>query len=235
MLQVDNIDVAYGDVQVLFDVSLDIQEGELVAVIGANGAGKTTLLKTISGVMKPHKGTIRFGEKAISRQEADRTVGDGVVQVPEGRLLFPDMTVRENLRMGAFLTKDKQTVAERMESVYAMFPRLKEREKQAAGTLSGGEQQMLAIGRGMMAGPKLLMLDEPSLGLSPKLVRQVFDLTLQINKEWGVTVLLVEQNVRLSCEISNRAFVLENGRIVLKGLGQDMLCNEHVRRAYLGL
>jgi len=235
MLQVDNIDVAYGDVQVLFDVSLDIQEGELVAVIGANGAGKTTLLKTISGIMKPHKGTIRFGDKAISRQEPDRTVGDGVVQVPEGRLLFPDMTVRENLRMGGFLTKDKQTIAERMELVYAMFPRLKEREKQAAGTLSGGEQQMLAIGRGMMAGPKLLMLDEPSLGLSPKLVRQVFDLTLQINKEWGVTVLLVEQNVRLSCEISNRAFVLENGRIVLKGLGQDMLCNEHVRRAYLGL
>jgi branched-chain amino acid transport system ATP-binding protein len=235
MLQVDNVDVAYGDVQVLFGVSLDIQERELVAVIGANGAGKTTLLKTISGIMKPHKGTIRFGDKAISRQEPDTTVGDGVVQVPEGRLLFPDMTVRENLRMGAFLTKDKQVIAERMESVFGMFPRLKEREKQAAGTLSGGEQQMLAIGRGMMAAPKLLMLDEPSLGLSPKLVRQVFDLTLQINKEWGVTVLLVEQNVRLSCEICNRAFVLENGRIVLKGQGQDMLCNDHVRRAYLGL
>jgi branched-chain amino acid transport system ATP-binding protein len=235
MLQVNNIDVAYGDVQVLFDVSLDIQEGELVAVIGANGAGKTTLLKTISGILKPQKGVISFRDKKISEQEPDKTVGDGVVQVPEGRLLFPDMTVKENLRMGAFLTKNKQVVAEREESVFTMFPRLKEREKQAAGTLSGGEQQMLAIGRGMMAGPKLLMMDEPSLGLSPKLVQQVFELTLQINKEWGVTVLLVEQNVRRSCEISSRAFVLENGRMVLQGRGADMLANDHVRRAYLGL
>lgn len=235
MLHVNNIDVAYGDVQVLFDVSLDIQEGELVAVIGANGAGKTTLLKAISGIMKPQKGAISFRDKKISEQEADKTVGDGVVQVPEGRLLFPDMSVKENLRMGAFLTKNKQIIAEREESVYTMFPRLKEREKQAAGTLSGGEQQMLAIGRGMMAGPKLLMMDEPSLGLSPKLVQQVFELTLQINKEWGVTVLLVEQNVRHSCEISNRAFVLENGRMVLQGPGAEMLTNDHVRRAYLGL
>jgi branched-chain amino acid transport system ATP-binding protein len=235
MLQVNNIDVAYGDVQVLFGVSLDIQEGELVAVIGANGAGKTTLLKSISGILKPNKGVISFRDKKISEQEPDKTVGDGVVQVPEGRLLFPDMTVKENLRMGAFLTKNKQIVAEREESVFTMFPRLKEREKQAAGTLSGGEQQMLAIGRGMMAGPKLLMMDEPSLGLSPKLVQQVFELTQTINKEWGVTVLLVEQNVRHSCEISSRAFVLENGHMVLQGPGTDMLANEHVRRAYLGL
>jgi branched-chain amino acid transport system ATP-binding protein len=235
MLQVTNIDVAYGDVQVLFDVSLDIQPGELVAVIGANGAGKTTLLKTISGILKPSKGAIRFCDQQISRQEPDKTVGAGVVHVPEGRLLFPDMSVRENLRLGAFLVRDKQLIAQREESVFAMFPRLKERESQMAGTLSGGEQQMLAIGRGMMAGPKLLMLDEPSLGLSPKLVQQVFDLTLQINREWGVTVLLVEQNVRRSCEICNRAFVLENGRIVLHGAGSEMLCNDHVRRAYLGL
>ena len=235
MLQVNNIDIAYGDVQVLFDVSLDIQEGELVAVIGANGAGKTTLLKAISGILKPQKGTISFQDKTISEQEPDKTVGDGIVHVPEGRLLFPDMSVKENLRMGAFLTKNKETIAARLESVYTMFPRLKEREKQAAGTLSGGEQQMVAIGRGMMAGPKLLMLDEPSLGLSPKLVQQVFDLTLQINRELGVTVLLVEQNVRLSCEISNRAFVLENGRMVLQGPGTEMLTNDHVRRAYLGL
>ncbi len=235
MLQVSNVDAGYGDVQVLFDVSLDIKEGELVAVIGANGAGKTTLLKTISGIMKPQKGSIRFGDKTISQQEPDRTVGDGIIHVPEGRLLFPDMSVKENLRLGAFLVKDKKTIAEREETVYAMFPRLKEREGQMAGTLSGGEQQMLAIGRGMMAGPKLLMLDEPSLGLSPKLVHQVFDLTLRINREWGVTVLLVEQNVRLSCEISNRAFVLENGRMVLQGAGSEMLSNEHVRRAYLGL
>jgi branched-chain amino acid transport system ATP-binding protein len=235
MLQVTNIDVAYGDVQVLFDVSLDIRPGELVAVIGANGAGKTTLLKTISGILKPSKGAIRFCDQQISRQEPDKTVGAGVVHVPEGRLLFPDMSVRENLRLGAFLVRDKQLIAQREESVFAMFPRLKERESQMAGTLSGGEQQMLAIGRGMMAGPKLLMLDEPSLGLSPKLVQQVFDLTLQINREWGVTVLLVEQNVRRSCEICNRAFVLENGRIVLHGAGSEMLCNDHVRRAYLGL
>jgi branched-chain amino acid transport system ATP-binding protein len=235
MLQVNNIDVAYGDVQVLFDVSLDIQEGELVAVIGANGAGKTTLLKTISGVMKPQKGSISFHDRKISDQEPDRTVGAGVVQVPEGRLLFPEMTIKENLRMGAYLTKNKALIASRLDAVYTMFPRLKEREKQAAGTLSGGEQQMLAIGRGMMAGPKLLMLDEPSLGLSPILVRQVFDLTLQINKEWGVTVLLVEQNVRRSCEISNRAFVLENGHMVMTGSGKEMLENDHVRRAYLGL
>lgn len=235
MLQVSNVDAGYGDVQVLFDVSLDIKEGELVAVIGANGAGKTTLLKTISGIMKPQKGSIRFGDKIISQQEPDRTVGDGIIHVPEGRLLFPDMSVKENLRLGAFLVKDKKTIADREETVYAMFPRLKEREGQMAGTLSGGEQQMLAIGRGMMAGPKLLMLDEPSLGLSPKLVHQVFDLTLRINREWGVTVLLVEQNVRLSCEISNRAFVLENGRMVLHGAGSEMLSNDHVRRAYLGL
>ncbi len=235
MLQVHNIDVAYGDVQVLYDVSLDIKQGELVAVIGANGAGKTTLLRAISGILKPQKGSIHFRDKTISEQAPNKTVGDGVVQVPEGRLLFPDMTVLENLKMGAFLTKDKAIIAERLASVYEMFPRLKEREKQSAGTLSGGEQQMLAIGRGLMAGPTLLMMDEPSLGLSPKLVQQVFALTQQINKELGVTVLLVEQNVRLSCEISNRAFVLENGRIALEGPGAEMLANDHVRRAYLGL
>ena len=174
MLQVHNIDVAYGDVQVLYDVSLDIKQGELVAVIGANGAGKTTLLRAISGILKPQKGSIHFRDKTISEQAPNKTVGDGVVQVPEGRLLFPDMTVLENLKMGAFLTKDKAIIAERLASVYEMFPRLKEREKQSAGTLSGGEQQMLAIGRELMAGPTLLMMDEPSLGLSPKLVQQVF-------------------------------------------------------------
>jgi len=235
MLQVNNIDVAYGDTQVLFDVSLDIQQGELVAVIGANGAGKTTLLKTISGMLKPQKGSIRFGDKVISEQAPNKTVADGIIHVPEGRLLFPDMSVRENLRMGAFLIKDKEAVNGRLQSIYEMFPRLKERSSQMAGTLSGGEQQMLAVGRGLMAGPKLLMLDEPSLGLAPKLVRQIFDLAQQINQEMGVTVLLVEQNVRHSCEISNRAFVLENGRIVLQGPGADMLENDHVRRAYLGL
>jgi branched-chain amino acid transport system ATP-binding protein len=235
MLKVNNIDVAYGDTQVLFDVSLDIQQGELVAVIGANGAGKTTLLKTISGILRPAKGSITFRDKVVSEQPPNKTVADGVIHVPEGRLLFPEMSVQENLRMGAFLTKEKEVINQRLDSVFTMFPRLKERSAQLAGTLSGGEQQMLAVGRGLMAGPTLLMLDEPSLGLAPKLVQQVFDLAQQINEEMGVTVLLVEQNVRMSCEISDRAFVLENGRIVLQGPGADMLNNDHVRRAYLGL
>lgn len=235
MLKVDNIDVSYGDVQVLFDVSLDIQSGELVVVIGANGAGKTTLLKTISGILTPQKGSINFEDKVISTQPPNKTVADGIIQIPEGRLLFPDMTVRENLKMGAFLTNSKETVNERLEMVHEMFPRLKEREKQLAGTLSGGEQQMLAVGRGLMAGPRLLMLDEPSLGLAPKLVQQIFDLVQQIKQELGVTVLLVEQNVRHSCEISDRAFVMENGKIVLHGPGSEMLENDHVREAYLGL
>jgi branched-chain amino acid transport system ATP-binding protein len=235
MLQVNNIDVAYGDVQVLFDVSLDIQKGELVAVIGANGAGKSTLLKTISGILKPNKGDISFQENVISKQSPHKTVADGVIQVPEGRLLFPGMSIQENLEMGGFRTKSKDVINERLELVYEMFPILKERYKQLAGTLSGGEQQMLAVGRGLMAGPKLIMLDEPSLGLAPKLVQQIFELVQQINQEMGVTVLLVEQNVRLSCEISSRAFVLENGRIALQGPGSEMLQNDHVRRAYLGL
>lgn len=235
MLKVDNIDVSYGDVQVLFDVSLDIKAGELVAVIGANGAGKTTLLRTISGILTPQKGSIKFEDKVISTQPPNKTVAAGIIQVPEGRLLFPHMTVRENLKMGAYLTNNKETVNERLEMVNEMFPRLKEREKQLAGTLSGGEQQMLAVGRGLMAGPRLLMLDEPSLGLAPKLVQQIFDLVQQIKQDLGVTVLLVEQNVRHSCEISDRAFVLENGKVVLQGPGSKMLENDHVREAYLGL
>ena len=235
MLKVDGIDVAYGDTQVLFDVTLDIQEKELVVVIGANGAGKTTLLRTISGVLRPKKGTISFHNKVISAQAPNRTVGEGIIHVPEGRLLFPNMSVHENLKMGAYLTNGQEIIAQRLQSVYEMFPRLKERERQMAGTLSGGEQQMLAVGRGLMAGPRLIMFDEPSLGLAPKLVQQIFDLVLQIKRELGVTVLLVEQNVRHSCEISDRAFVMENGRIVLQGPGAEMLENEHVRRAYLGL
>ncbi len=217
------------------DVSQDNPVTDLVLLSGFLGAGKTTLLKTISGILRPKKGSIHFRDKVISDQAPNRTVADGIVHVPEGRLLFPEMSVQENLRMGAFLTKDKETINGRLESVFEMFPRMKERASQMAGTLSGGEQQMLAVGRGLMAGPTLLMLDEPSLGLAPKLVQQVFDLAQQINHEMGVTVLLVEQNVRLSCEISNRAFVLENGRIVLQGPGTDMLQNDHVRRAYLGL
>jgi len=235
MLKVDSIDVGYGDVQVLHEVSLDIQEGELVAVIGANGAGKTTLLKTISSLLRPFKGSISFEDETISSLNPDRVVAKGIVQVPEGRLLFPDMSVRENLEMGAYLEKDKNTVNERFDSVYELFPVLKDRTTQMAGTLSGGEQQMLAVGRGLMAGPKLFMFDEPSLGLAPMLVKSIFDRVQHINKTLGVTVLLVEQNVRQSCEISDRAFVLENGRMVLHGTGLEMLENDHVREAYLGL
>jgi len=235
MLQVDGLDVYYGDVQVLKGITLDVKEKELVAVIGANGAGKTTLLKTISSLLKPRKGSITFEGKRISDMEAHQVVNEGIIHVPEGRLLFPEMTVRENLEMGGFQVRNASTLAQRMEAVYEMFPILKERSSQLAGTLSGGEQQMLAVGRGMMAGPKLMLFDEPSLGLSPKLVKQIFDMVLRINKELGVTVLLVEQNVKQSCQISDRAFVIENGELVLRGCGPDMLENEHVRRAYLGL
>ena len=235
MLQISGIDVYYGDVQVLKGVSLDVQDKEFVAVIGANGAGKTTLLKTISGLLKPRQGTITFDGDRISGVEAYKLVNKGIIQIPEGRLLFPEMTVRENLEMGAFLVRDKALQQERMETAFELFPVLKERHKQLAGTMSGGEQQMLAVGRGLMAGPKMMMFDEPSLGLSPKLVKQIFDLVLKINKEIGVTVLLVEQNVQQSCQISDRAFVIENGEVVLSGCGTDMLQNEHVRRAYLGL
>ena len=235
MLKVDRIDVAYGDVQVLHEVSLDIKVGELVAVIGANGAGKTTMLKTISGLLRPFNGSISFDGSVISNLNPDRIVSNGIVHVPEGRLLFPEMSIRENLEMGAYLEKDKEKISERFVSVYEMFPVLEERSSQMAGTLSGGEQQMLAVGRGLMAGPKLFMFDEPSLGLAPKLVQSIFEMVLHINKTMNVTVLLVEQNVRRSCEISDRAFVLENGKMVLHGTGQEMLNNVHVREAYLGL
>ena len=235
MLQIENLEAGYGDALVLKGVSLDVQEGEFVSVIGANGAGKTTLLKTISGIVNPRKGRISFQGKRIDGLEPHQIVAAGIVQVPEGRLLFPDMTVRENLEMGGYLASSREELARRMRSVYDMFPILSEREKQDAGTLSGGEQQMLAIGRALMTAPKLIMLDEPSQGLAPKLVLSICDMVVRINKDLGISVLLVEQNVQLSCEISNRAFVIENGEIVLRGPGLDMLQNDHVRRAYLGL
>lgn len=235
MLQVDKIAVSYGDVQVLHDVSLDINDGELVAVIGSNGAGKTTLLKTISGLLRPTKGSIYLGDKTLSKFPPERIVSEGIIHVPEGRLIFPRMTVKENLEMGAYLENDKEAVEERFESVYQLFPVLKERSLQQAETLSGGEQQMLAIGRGLMAGPKLFMFDEPSLGLAPKLVQSIFEMVQLINDTLGVTVLLVEQNVRQSCEIADRSFVMENGKIVLRGTGKEMLENDHVKKAYMGL
>ena len=235
MLQIDHIDVYYGDVQILKGISLDVKDKELVAVIGGNGAGKTTLIKSISGLLKPRKGKIHFDGKCISTMPGYQVVSQGMVQVPEGRLLFPEMTVLENLQMGAFQVRNKRVYNEHLEMAYQMFPRLKEREKQLAGTLSGGEQQMVAVGRALMSSPKMILFDEPSLGLSPKLVQSIFEMVVRINKELGITVLLVEQNVQHSCQISDRAFVIENGEVVLSGNGVDMLQNEHVRRAYLGL
>jgi branched-chain amino acid transport system ATP-binding protein len=235
MLQVNGIDVFYADVQVLKGVTLDVNDKELVAVIGANGAGKTTLIRTISGLLKPRRGTIDFGSKRISDIEPYQVVTHGIVQVPEGRLLFSEMTILENLQMGAFQTKSKKEYGEHLEMVYQMFPLLKERERQLAGTLSGGEQQMVAVGRALMSSPKMIMFDEPSLGLAPKLVQSIFEMVVRINKELGITVLLVEQNVQHSCQISDRAYVIENGEVVLRGTGHEMLENEHVRKAYLGL
>lgn len=235
MLKIDNIEVFYGDVQALRGVTLDVKEGELVSVIGANGAGKTTLLKTISGLLRPAVGHIMFKESKISEMNCDHIVEQGVVQVPEGRLLFPRMTVRENLEMGAFLQRDQQQIQESFEEVFKLFPVLEERSKQLAMTLSGGEQQMVAIGRALMASPQLILFDEPSLGLAPKLVDDVFETVLHVNKQLGMTVLLVEQNVQRSCEISDRGFVMENGTVVLQGTGDELLDNEHVRQAYLGV
>jgi branched-chain amino acid transport system ATP-binding protein len=235
MLDVYDVQAFYGDVQVLKGITLHVGKGELVAVIGANGAGKTTLLNTVSGVLKPRGGKITFDGTPIGGMAAHRIVGMGLVQVPEGRLLFPFMTARENLEMGAYLLPGDQVLEERLESVYGLFPILREREKQIAGTLSGGEQQMLAIGRALMTSPRMIMFDEPSLGLAPKLVQNVIEQVVFINKSLGVSILLVEQNVRQSCLISDRAYVLENGGIVLEGTGAELLNSEHVRRAYLGL
>ncbi len=235
MLEIKAIDVGYGDVQVLDDVSLQVEKGELVAVIGSNGAGKTTLLKSISGLLRPSKGSIEFKGMEISCMPPEKIVAQGIVQVPEGRLLFPEMSVRENLEMGAFLSDDKSEVNARFRDVYDLFPILEERKTQLASTLSGGERQMLAIGRGLMAGPELFIFDEPSLGLAPKLVVTIFEMIEHINQNLGITVMLIEQNVRKSCEISARAYVIENGRIVLTGTGEEMLENEHVKKAYLGL
>ena len=235
MLKVDSVDVYYGDVQVLKGITLDVKDKELVAVIGANGAGKTTLIKTISGLLKPRKGSILFDEKRISGLPAHKVVAQGIVQVPEGRLLFPDMTVKENLEMGGYLLPKGQSLSNNLDTVYQLFPILKEREKQLAGTMSGGEQQMVAVGRALMSSPKVIMFDEPSLGLAPKVVQLIFEMIVEINKELGITVLLVEQNVKHSCQISDRAFVIENGEVVLSGNACEMLENEHVRKAYLGL
>ncbi|MCL2000993.1 MAG: ABC transporter ATP-binding protein [Planctomycetes bacterium] len=234
MLKVSGIDVFYGDLQVLWDVSFEIKQGEILVLVGANGAGKSTTLKTISGLLRPARGTIEFLGVSLEQLPPDQVIVHGVVHVPEARRLFKEMTVEENLIMGSLAAEAKKKRAETLEWVYELFPRMKERRKQIAGTMSGGEQQMCAIGRGLMALPKVLMFDEPSLGLAPILVQEVFEIAKLINKN-GVTVLLVEQNVRQTLALCDRAYVLENGRIVLHGTGKELLNDEHVKEAYLGI
>jgi branched-chain amino acid transport system ATP-binding protein len=234
MLKVSGIDVFYGDLQVLWDVSFEVRDKEILVLVGANGAGKSTTLKTISGLLKPRKGSIEFDGVRLDELSPDKVIGQGVVHVPEARRLFREMTVEENLIMGSLSAEAKKKRARTMEWVYELFPRMKERRKQAAGTLSGGEQQMAAIGRGLMALPKVLMFDEPSLGLSPILVQEVFEIAKRINRE-GVTVMLVEQNVRQTLAMCDRAYVLENGRVVLEGTGKDLMDDAHVKEAYLGI
>jgi len=233
MLTIAHLQASYGKVQTLWDIALEIPEGEITALIGANGAGKTTTLKVLSGLLKPQAGTIILDGEHLEGRSPPEIVRRGIVHVPEGRGLFPDMTVFDNLLMGAYGTPAAGR-RERMEKVFANFPRVKERQQQLAGTLSGGEQQMVAIGRGLMAEPKLLMLDEPSLGLAPLMVEEVFRVIKEINAS-GVTVLLVEQNTQHALSIANRAYVLEVGHVVLSGSGQELLTNADVRKAYLGL
>ncbi len=233
MLRIENLQVAYGKVQALWGVSLSIDAGQIVALVGANGAGKTSLLKTISGLIKPVSGSIIFDGAPLEQAAPTQIVRLGLIQVPEGRKLFPEMSVLENLLLGAYLTPVGQR-EERLEQVFSIFPVLKGRRSQLAGTLSGGEQQMVAIGRGLMAAPKLLMLDEPSLGLSPFLVEEMFRVVEEVNR-LGMTILLVEQNTEHALSIAHQGFVMESGRIALSGSGSELLANPDVRKAYLGL
>lgn len=233
MLKIEDINVYYGNIQALKGVSMDIYEGEIVTLIGANGAGKSTLLKTISGLLKPKQGKILFEEKSINGKAAQTIVKLGISHVPEGRRVFANMSVEENLQLGAFLRKDKLGIKQDIEKVYHLFPRLFERKKQLSGTLSGGEQQMLAMGRALMANPKLLLLDEPSMGLAPLLVKQIFYIIEEINKA-GTTILLVEQNANLALSIADRAYVVETGRIVLSGSANELIASEEIKMAYLG-
>lgn len=232
ILKVDNLSAAYGGIQALRGVSLEVQEGEIVSVLGANGAGKSTLLKCISSVMKTTGGTVEFMGKPVSKKPYE-VVEAGLVQVPEARQIFAKLTVYENLRIGSNFRKDQNGIKEDIERVYSIFPRLKEREKQYGGLLSGGEQQMLAIGRGMMARPKLMMFDEPSLGLAPVIVQQVFEVIKELNKE-GLSIMLIEQNAQKALSISDHAYIMQTGRVVMHGNGKELLADENMVSAYLG-
>jgi len=233
MLEVEEIDAYYGDLQALWGTSMRVNEGELVALIGPNGAGKTTTLRVITGLLKPASGCIRLHGHPLGKEAAHKIVELGISQVPEGGRIFTGMSVLENLELGAFVPEARRVKDQSLKWVYEMFPRLEERKHQRAGTLSGGERQMLAIGRALMARPRLLLLDEPSFGLAPLLVEHIFEMIAEINEQ-GVTVLLVEQNVRAALELAHRAYVIENGRIVGQGTGEDLLSFESVRSAYLG-
>ncbi|NMB97834.1 MAG: ABC transporter ATP-binding protein [Clostridiaceae bacterium] len=233
MLEVNNVDVYYGVIHALKNMSLRVEKGEIVTLIGANGAGKTTTLRTISGLIKPSKGSIAFKGHKIVGMNAPEIVKAGISHVPEGRRIFPEMTVLENLELGAFLRKDKDEIQKDLELVFSRFPILKNRSKQNAGTLSGGEQQMLAIGRALMSRPELLLMDEPSMGLAPLLVNEIFSIIKEINEQ-GTTILLVEQNANIALSIAHRAYVMETGSIILEGSGKELANSDQVKKAYLG-
>ena len=233
MLKVENLSVHYGMIQAVRDVSFEVNEGEGVSLIGANGAGKTSILRTISGLVRPSAGKIKFLGQEIQKVPAQKIVAAGLSQVPEGRHVFPGLTVMENLEMGAFLKKDREENQANLKKVFSRFPRLEERKNQDAATLSGGEQQMLAMGRALMSTPKLLLLDEPSMGLAPIFIQEIFDIIQDIQKQ-GTTVLLIEQNANKALSIADRGYVLETGKVVLSGTGKELLASEEVRKAYLG-
>ena len=233
MLKIENLSVSYGGIQALRGISLEVPDGKIVTLIGANGAGKSTTLRTITGLVKASSGSIRWNGEELLGKSIDKIVGAGIAMSPEGRRVFADMSVLENLRIGAYLRNDKAGVEEDIQWVYRLFPRLEERSWQLAGTLSGGEQQMLAVGRALMSRPKLMMLDEPSLGLAPLVVQDIFSIIREINRQ-GVTVLLIEQNANMALKIADLAYVLETGNITMSGTGAELLADERVREAYLG-
>lgn len=233
MLEIKNLAVAYGGIEALKGISLEVEEGKIVTLVGANGAGKSTMLRSIVGIVKPKSGTITYNGKNLLAEKSHNIVKTGITLVPEGRRIFPDLTVFENLKIGAYTRKNEKEIKRDYEWVFSLFPKLKEREWQLAGTLSGGEQQMLAVGRALMSKPKLLMMDEPSLGLAPLIINDIFNIIKEINK-LGVTILLIEQNANAALKIADVGYVMETGRITMKGTGRELLTNEEIRKAYLG-